>query len=279
MQEVAGTAKLVDPAAVGAGSALTATLPRTDIEAALHDEAGADLFLEIARIQNGERNDRRIKVAWERQDLEKLLQGSSGETVSLTFDPDELQRMLDDPDFEAHGLKEKAAVITVALATGAGFAGGASAMTASDGGTTPAPAAVAGMVTDNSSAAVPGAVTGFVTDASSAGVAAPADNGVNFVTDTTSGGQPGAVTAFTTDASTAQRQRATRPSRAAAESPCPATPSEALHWQEASRCSSRVRQSSAVRGAAASSRPDLGLPATRRLRRVAGGTSSGRRAC
>ena len=202
MEEVAGTAKLVDPAAVGAGSALTATLPRMDIEAALHDEAGADLFLEIARIQNGERNDRRIKVAWERGDLEKLLQGSSGETVSLTFDPDELQRMLDDPDFEAHGLKEKAAVITVALATAAGFAGGASAMTASDGGTTPAPAAVAGMVTDNTSAAVPGAVTGFVTDASSAGVAAPADNGVNFVTDTTSGGQPGAVTGFTTDAST-----------------------------------------------------------------------------
>ena len=202
MEEVAGTAKLVDPAAVGADSALTATLPRMDIEAALHDEAGADLFLEIARIQNGERNDRRIKVAWERGDLEKLLQGSSGETVSLTFDPDELQRMLDDPDFEAHGLKEKAAVITVALATAAGFAGGASAMTASDGGTTPAPAAVAGMVTDNSSAAVPGAVTGFVTDASSAGVAAPTDNGVNFVTDTTSGGQPGAVTGFTTDAST-----------------------------------------------------------------------------
>ena len=67
MEEVAGTAKLVDPAAVGAGSALTAALPRMDIEAALHDEAGADLFLEIARIQNGERNDRRIKVAWSRE--------------------------------------------------------------------------------------------------------------------------------------------------------------------------------------------------------------------
>ena len=37
MEEVAGTAKLVDTAAVGAGSALTATLPRTDIEAALQD--------------------------------------------------------------------------------------------------------------------------------------------------------------------------------------------------------------------------------------------------
>ena len=116
MEEVAGTAKLVDPAAVGAGSALTATLPRSDIEAALQDEAGADLFLEIARIQNGERNDRRIKVEWSREDLEKLLQGASGDTVSCTFDADELERMLNDPDFEAHGLKEKAAIVTVAVA-------------------------------------------------------------------------------------------------------------------------------------------------------------------
>src|SRR3954462_4751100 len=202
MEEVAGPAKLVDPAAVGAGSALTATLPRMDIEAALHDEAGADLFLEIARIQNGERNDRRIKVAWSREDLETLLQSSKGETVSCTFDADELERMLNDPDFEAHGLREKAAIITVAIAGAAALASGASAMTAVDGGTTPAPAAVAGMVTDNSSTAVPGAVTGFVTDASSAGVAAPAATGTNFVTDTPSGGQPGAVTGFRTDAST-----------------------------------------------------------------------------
>ena len=91
MEEVAGTAKLVDTAAVGAGSTLTATLPRSDIEAALQDQAGADLFLEIARIQNGERNDRRIKVEWSREDLEKLLQSSSGGTVSCTFDGEELE--------------------------------------------------------------------------------------------------------------------------------------------------------------------------------------------
>ena len=203
MEEVAGTAKLVDAAAVGAGSALTATLPRSDIEAALQDDAGADLFLEIARIQNGERNDRRIKVEWSREDLEKLLQGASGDTVSCTFDAEELERMLNDPDFEAHGLKEKAAIVTVAVAAAfASTAGFAHAQTQIDGGSTPAPAAVAGMVTDNTSGGVPGAVTGFVTDASSAGVATPADTGTNFVTDTTSGGQPGAVTGFSTDAST-----------------------------------------------------------------------------
>jgi hypothetical protein len=202
MEEVAGTAKLVDAAAVGAGSALTATLPRSDIEAALQDDAGADLFLEIARIQNGERNDRRIKVEWSREDLEQLLQSSSGDTVSCTFDADELERMLNDPDFEAHGIKEKAAIVTVAVAAAFAVTGGAQAMTSVDGGSTPAPAAVAGMVTDNTSGGVPGAVTGFVTDASSAGVATPADTGTNFVTDTTSGGQPGAVSGFSTDAST-----------------------------------------------------------------------------
>ena len=203
MEEVAGTAKLVDTAAVGTGNALTATLPRSDIEAALQDDAGADLFLEIARIQNGERNDRRIKVEWSREDLEKLLQNSIGDTVSCTFDAEELERMLNDPDFEAHGIKEKAAIVTVAVAAAFAATGGhAPAMTAMDGGAAPAPAAVSGMVTDNSSGGVPGAVTGFVTDASSAGVATPADTGTNFVTDTTSGGQPGAVTGFSTDAST-----------------------------------------------------------------------------
>ena len=206
MAEVAGTARLVDPAAVGAGSALTATLPRSDLEAALQDEAGADLFLEIARIQNGERNDRRIAIACTREDLERMLQGASGDAVSITFDGDELERMLDDPDFEAHGLKEKAAVFSVAIVGAAAAIGGANAQTLIDGGgATPAPAAVAGMVTDNTSGGVPGAVTGFVTDASTGGVAAPAaadPGGTTFVTDNTSGGQPGAVTGFATDAST-----------------------------------------------------------------------------
>ena len=90
----------------------------------MQDDAGADLFLEIARIQNGERNDRRIKVEWSREDLEKLLQSASGDTVSCTFDAEELERMLNDPDFEAHGLKEKAAIVTVAVAAAFATTGG-----------------------------------------------------------------------------------------------------------------------------------------------------------
>ena len=87
MEEVASTPKLVDPADVDAKSGLTATLPRSDIETALQDEAGADLFLEIARIQNGERDDRTVKVTWSREELEDLLRRASGDAVTLTFKP------------------------------------------------------------------------------------------------------------------------------------------------------------------------------------------------
>lgn len=238
MEEVASTAKLVDAGAVDAQRGLTATLPRSDVEAALQDDAGADLFLEIARIQNGERDDRRIKVAWDRSDLQELLK-SGGDSITFVFDPAELERMLDDPDVEAQGLREKALVITVAAATAAaGFAGAASAQTLSDGGGGTSAAAVSGITTDTASSGVPGAVSGFTTDASTAGPSASADDpasvaadgwtnavqtpvpepvpadgwtsavesppggaGVNVVTDNTSG-QPGAVSGFATDAST-----------------------------------------------------------------------------
>src|SRR3982751_6899053 len=105
MEEVASKAKLVDAGAVSADSALTATLPRVNIEAALADDAGADLFLEIARIQGGESNDRTVTVAWERADLEKLLESASGDQVTLTFDQEELERMLEEADVEGHGLR------------------------------------------------------------------------------------------------------------------------------------------------------------------------------
>ena len=240
MEEVASTAKLVDAGAVDAQSGLTATLPRSDVEAALQDDAGADLFLEIARIQNGERNDRTIKVAWDRSDLQELLK-TGGDTITFVFDPAELERMLDDPDVEAQGLREKALVITVAAATAAaGFAGAASAQTLSDGGPSGTPAAaISGITTDAATAGVPGAVSSFTTDASTAGPSAAAadaavpadgwtnaantrplpgvpadgwtsavespvpDGGINVVTDTSTSGQPGAVSAFATDASTA----------------------------------------------------------------------------
>ena len=168
MEEVASTPKLVDKA-VDVTGGLTATLPRSEIEAALHDDAGADLFLEIARIQNGERDDRTVKVAWERKDLEDLLKRASGDPVTLTFDQEELERMLDD-DVEAHGFREKALVLTIAAATAAGMAGSASAQLLSDGGGGGVGSAgVSGLVTDNSPGVPAGAISGLVTDTSTSG--------------------------------------------------------------------------------------------------------------
>jgi hypothetical protein len=221
MEEVASTPKLVDPADVDAKSGLTATLPRSDIETALQDEAGADLFLEIARIQNGERDDRTVKVTWSREELEDLLRRASGDAVTLTFSQDELQRLLDD-DVEAHGLREKIVVLSIAAATAASFASASSAQVLSDGGGTGGNAAAVAMVTDASTGGVAGSVSGITTDASTSGTtgdaaapaAAPADGwmssvespvpgpaGINVITDNT-GGQPGSVAGFATDATT-----------------------------------------------------------------------------
>jgi hypothetical protein len=204
MEEVASTPKLVDPTAFAAEGALTATLPRSDIEAAAQDDAGADLLLEIARIQNGERDDRKIKVSWQKDELEDLLRRASGDPITLTFSREELERMLDDPDFEAHGLREKVLVLTVAAVTAAGAAGSAVAMPVSDGGTSgTSSAAVSGMVTDASSSGITGAVTSIGSDTATSGTPAAADpSGVNVVTDVSGGGQPGAVTGIATDAST-----------------------------------------------------------------------------
>jgi len=220
MEEVASTPKLVDPADVDAKSGLTATLPRSDIETALQDEAGADLFLEIARIQNGERDDRTVKVTWSREELEDLLRRASGDAVTLTFKQEELEQLLDDPDVEAQGLREKLVVLSIAAATAASFGGAAQAQVLSDGGGTGGSAAAVAVVTDASTGGVAGSVSGFTTDASTSGTtaddpaAAPADGwmssvespvpgpaGVNMITDNT-GGQPGSVAGFATDATT-----------------------------------------------------------------------------
>jgi hypothetical protein len=221
MDEVAGKAKLVDAGSLDAESrALTATIPRSHIESALADDEGADLRLEIARIQNGDRDDRVVNVSWERADLEELLRNASSDPVTLAFDQAELERMLDDPDVEAQGLREKVAILTVAAATAGAFAGASQAMTDIGGGGVSGSGAVSGLITDNTSGQ-PGAVSGFTTDASTSGVtdpaatSVPADGwmsgvesaaadaaGINVVTDTTSSGQPGAVSGFATDAST-----------------------------------------------------------------------------
>jgi len=196
MTALTAKAALVDPAALEDGDSVIATsVPRSEIEEALEAGTTSELFLDVARERDGEREgEQRITVSWEPAELEKLLGSTTGDEVTFAFKADELNRMFDEPDVEAQGLRERMAILTVAATTAAGIgAGAAGAMPANlvsesggGGGTT------AAFVTDTTSSgpAAEAGTAAFLTDATSSGPQASTEEGTvsNFVTDTTSSG-------------------------------------------------------------------------------------------
>ena len=127
MQENA-QASMVSEAELHGG--LSTTISRTAVEEALRLDEPPALVLDVT----GPAGERSIAVSWKRDDLERLLREATGDTIQLTFDRAGLEQALADDDVEAHGLKQKAAVLAVALAAAAGVAGGASAMPMGTGG-------------------------------------------------------------------------------------------------------------------------------------------------
>ena len=108
--ETFGTARLADD--IPAERAITAVVSRGEFAAALQDpERSPELYLDIDR-QGEERST--IGISWSNDELEKLLERASGDDILLTFDRDELQSVFD--DVEAHGLRQKALIFTVAAA-------------------------------------------------------------------------------------------------------------------------------------------------------------------
>jgi hypothetical protein len=123
MQMTSTRAELVDIRDVGGpGDGVTATVPRAEFEAALASEQPAELVLDVAR-SDGE--TQMVEIAWSRSDLERLLDETPGDTITLAFEQEELERLLS--DVEGHGLREKALVLTVAVAAAAGGASSAAA--------------------------------------------------------------------------------------------------------------------------------------------------------
>lgn len=194
MTALTAKAALVDPAALGDGEGVIATsVPRSEVEEALQTGTTSELFIDVARERDGERDaEHRITVSWEPADLEKLLGSTTGDEVTFAFKPDELARMFDEPDVEAQGLRERMAILTVAATTAAGIAAGAAgAMPAnllgeSGGGG----GATAAFVTDTTSSG-PAEAAAAETASGGAGLShggAAADSGTvsNLVTDTTS---------------------------------------------------------------------------------------------
>jgi hypothetical protein len=130
MEDDSRRARLVDEASLE-GRGVSTTLPRSQLEEAIRSADGP-LELELD-VRAGD-DERRVGVAWDREDLERVLGRTTGDSVVFTFDRDELAAALAG-DFEAHGLRQRAAVLAVAAATATGaFAGAAAAGPVGDPG-------------------------------------------------------------------------------------------------------------------------------------------------
>ena len=126
MEKTSANAMLVDPRDLDAGFAVTATVPRSEVEEALSSDLPVELFLDVERAsEEAGTEERTVSVSWERADLERLLADTESSAITLSFAPGELERVFDE-DVEAHGLRERALILTVAAAA----ASGASAVSA-----------------------------------------------------------------------------------------------------------------------------------------------------
>src|SRR6266540_1782410 len=118
------TAKLVD-APTFDGPGIAATLPRSEVEQAIARKGDVSLKLEVEARPDGAADfeAHTLEIGWDRADLERLLEESSGDEVMLTFDARELAEVID-RDVEGQLLRERVAVLTVAVAAAtAGTAG------------------------------------------------------------------------------------------------------------------------------------------------------------
>ena len=124
MDEVSARADMAD--AVD-DARLAVSVPRDEVERILATDEEVDLVLDVVRT-NGEREERRIFLAWDREALRRLVD-QGGERIVLAIDPDSLQKALD-ADVEAHGLREVGATLAIAVTA----LGGASGAMAARGG-------------------------------------------------------------------------------------------------------------------------------------------------
>jgi hypothetical protein len=125
---------------------LTATLRRSDIEEALTGDGPAELRLDVRRGQGTDVEAHALTVEWSETDLDRLLrEAGEAEDVTIAFDREEMAAAIDaEVDVEAHGLREKALVLTVVAVSAASTAGVAQARPTGLSGRGAAPATVIG---------------------------------------------------------------------------------------------------------------------------------------
>jgi hypothetical protein len=128
--EEAASARLVEGVPFDVSTrGLTATLRRSDIEEALTGDGPAELRLDVRRGQGSDVEAHALTVEWSRADLDRLLrEAAEAEDVTIAFDGDEMAAAIDaEIDVEAHGLREKALILTVVAVSAASTAGVAQA--------------------------------------------------------------------------------------------------------------------------------------------------------
>jgi hypothetical protein len=124
----AGDQPAVDP------DVLTARVSWQDVEAALALEDEIDLVLEIHDMRgDGGAESRTLEVGLDREELARMLADEPGD-VMFSFGRADLEEALAASDFEGHGLRERAAVLTIAVAAAATGASAASAFVPSESG-------------------------------------------------------------------------------------------------------------------------------------------------
>jgi hypothetical protein len=105
--ETLGTALLTDE--IPASRAVTTIVSRVAIAEALR-ERSPELYLDL---EQGEERAT-VGISWSHDELEQLLDRANGDDILFAFDRDQLQLAFD--DVEAHGLRERALVFTIAVA-------------------------------------------------------------------------------------------------------------------------------------------------------------------
>jgi hypothetical protein len=105
-----------DPTRTGTG-AIGTVITRDEIaETAARGEFPATLLLDLEAADGGEVTAHaRVAVEWDEGTLDQLLASTEDNEIALWFDERELARAFDESEVEGHGLREKAAVVAIAV--------------------------------------------------------------------------------------------------------------------------------------------------------------------
>jgi hypothetical protein len=178
---------------------VTATLDRSAVERARTD-GGSELVIDVARADG---TVGALTMSWSQDDLDALLASASEGEITLGFDRAQLEEALaNEAEVEAHGLRRRALVFTVVLATAVTAPTVASAHPAGAPGTGSASAASPAVLVGGAHAAIPVSAPGEFNPATTVGAASAQSTdetyAASFNPATTVGGAAQAATVAST---------------------------------------------------------------------------------